>query len=164
MNEDRSAGGQQAALPPRTGRFGDDKDPNLGKDTQFRKGQSGNPAGRKKGVKLLSTVIQELMDDERFIERLSEKIKTRVVDAEDPDPEFQGTPMKAIISTAIVEAMDPTMPYKARAAARDYLGRFGYGTKIDLTSDGERISESPKVISIINARPGDAALPEAEAS
>lgn len=156
----KSPGGGQAAIPPRTGRFGDDKDPNLGKDYQFKPGQSGNPAGGKKGQKLLSTQIREMMDDPKFIDRLSEKIKDKM---ELPDEEFQGTPMKAIITVAMLEAMDPARQAGDRDKARDWLAKFGYGSKVDITSDGQRIAESPKVISVINPRQDDAPA-ETEAS
>jgi hypothetical protein len=155
MAEQAQAGGQQAGLVKRTGRFGDDKDPNMGADTQFRPGQSGNPKGRAKGP-TLSTQIQNMMNDEGFIDRLSEKLKEQAgIDASDPDPEFQSTPMKAIITAALIEAMNPNIHPDTRNKARTWVARFGYGTKIDITSAGERLSETPKIISIINARPSD---------
>lgn len=157
MEDAKESGGKQAGLIRRTGRFGDDKDPNLGKETQFKQGESGNPDGRPKGRKSLSTMIQDMLDDPKFIERLSEKVRSRVVDAEAPDPEFQGTPMKAIISTALIEAMNPNEQAKARAAAREWIAKYGYGTKVDVTSKGERISDQPKIISVIQPRGGDAA-------
>lgn len=144
-----SSGGNQADDQRRTGRFGDDKDPNLGRGTQFKPGQSGNPAGKPKGRRNLSTVIQEMLNDEKFIERLSDKLQDEVKKA---DPEFQGTPMKAIITTAMIEAFNPNNPHKARHAARDWLAKYGYGTKIDVTSDGERLEVAPLVISNIKPR------------
>ena len=47
--------------------------------------------------------------------------------------------MKAIIATAIIEAMNPSGQYKARAAAREWNGKFGYGTKVDVTSDDQAL-------------------------
>lgn len=152
MKDDDLSGQQQA----RNKRLPVHLDPSQGEQTQFKPGQSGNPKGRPKGRKSLSTMIQDMLDDEKFIDRLSEKIKQRVIDAEEPDPEFQGTPMKAIITTALVEAIDPTNQPKARASAREWLAKYGFGTKVDVTSDGKRISEAPKVISVIHARQGDA--------
>lgn len=105
-----------------------------------------------------------MMDDPKFIERLSQGIKERTGIDPSLDPEFQGTPMKAIITVALIEAMNPNIHPETRNKARTWIGKFGYGTKVDITSDGERITETPKIISIINARPDDAPPVEAEAS
>lgn len=155
MDTSGNAGGEQAVNLPakRTGRFGDDKDPNLGADTRFKPGQSGNPAGRQKG-KSLSSTIQDMLDDEKFIERLSEGVKDKVLQA---DPDFQGTPMRAMITAALIEAINLKNQPQARHAARDWLAKYGYGTKVDVTSKGERISDTPKIISVIQPRGGDAA-------
>lgn len=114
-----NTGGNQAGSFPvkRTGRFGDDKDPNLGEETRFKKGQSGNPKGRAKG-KALSKTIQDMLGDENFIERLADALPE---DMKKPDPEYQGTPMKAIIATALIEPINPASQPKARQAARDWL-------------------------------------------
>ena len=138
MALNNKAGTGQAPLLITAGRgqhgFGNGTDPNVGKKTQFKKGQSGNPAGMKKGTKHLSTTIREMLNDETFIERLAAKIqdKTKL-----PDPEFQGTPLKAIVSVAMIEAMDPTSQAQPRNAARDWLAKFGYGTKVDITTDDQ---------------------------
>ncbi|TFC29361.1 hypothetical protein E3O25_05475 [Cryobacterium sp. TMT1-3] len=69
-----------------------------------------------------------------------------------------------MITTAVIEAIDRTSDQKARANAREFLGKFGYGSKVDITSKGERITEVPKIISVINARPGDRAPTETQTS
>lgn len=112
-------------------------DPNMGKDTQFKPGQSGNPAGRPKGRKSLSTEIQRMMDDPKFIERLSQGIKEKTGIDPAIDPEFQGTPMKAIITVALIESMNPKSNPEVRAKSRDWLSRFGYGTKVEVEHSGE---------------------------
>lgn len=154
MNNANDTGTKQAHKLLGTGRpgFGNGTDPGVGKDTRFKSGQSGNPAGKPKGTKNLSTMIQEMLNDEGFINKLSAKIKD---EAKLPDPEFQGTPMKAIISTAMVEAMSTGGHPSARSAARDWIARYGYGTKVDVTSKGERLVQAPIVISQIAARPAD---------
>lgn len=139
-------------------------DPSQGEQFRFKKGQSGNPAGRPKGRKSLSTEIQKMMDDPKFIEKLSEGIKAKTGIDPAVDPQFQDTPMKAIITVALIESMNPNIHPDTRNKARTWVGKFGYGTKVDITSDGERIAETPKIISIINARPDDAPATEAEAS
>ncbi len=82
-----------------------------------------------------------MLDDEHVIEKLSEKIKDKT---KLPDPEFQGTPMRAMIATALIEAMDPSIKPAARSAARDFIGKFGCGTEVDVTSKGQRITDSPR--------------------
>lgn len=145
MPDTSNTGNKQAQRRLSSGGF----DPDIGKETRFKPGQSGNPNGRPKGRKNLSTVIQDMLNDERFIERLSEKLQGEVKKA---DPEFQGTPMKAIITTAMIEAFDPNRPPTSRHQARDWLAKYGYGTKIDITSADERIEIAPLVISKIKPR------------
>ncbi|GAA1099824.1 DUF5681 domain-containing protein [Tsukamurella spumae] len=160
MADTSASGEEQATKRLGSGEF----DPNIGAKTQFKAGQSGNPAGRPKGRKSLSSTIQDLLNDERFIERLSGKLQDEVKKA---DPEFQGTAMKAIVTTAMIEAFNPNNPHQARHAARDWLAKYGYGTKIDLVSDGERVEVAPLVISKIKPRGHDndgAAEAQAEAS
>lgn len=157
MADTSRTGNEQARKRLGTGGF----DPDIGAKTRFKPGQSGNPAGRPKGRRNLSTVIQEMLNDERFIDRLSDKLQDEVKKA---DPEFQGTPMKAIITTAMIEAFDPNRPPGPRHQARDWLAKYGYGTKIDVTSDGERVEVAPLVISKIKPRgPDNDGAPEAQA-
>lgn len=80
-------------------------------DTQFKPGESGNPAGKPKGTKHLSTHIQDLLDDEAFS---PEKVSGK---------EYSGTPMKAIIVTAITKAIDGDNRWA------DWLAKYGYGEK-----------------------------------
>lgn len=153
-----TAGGEQPGLIKRTGRFGDDKDPNMGAEFRWKPGQSGNPKGSKPG-KSLSATIQEMWDDPNFIERLA----NLAPEGAGPDPQFQSTAMKAAISVAMLHAMDPNQHPTTRKDARDWLAKFGYGSKVDITSKGERISEAPKIISIIRPRGGDDSAAPTEA-
>lgn len=99
----------------------------VGKATQFKKGQSGNPAGRPEGRLNLSTHIQNLLNAEDF--------ETWLPDPQQGWKEFKGVPMKAIISTAITRAIAGDMK------AMDWIAKYGYGTRIDLdvTSDDKPI-------------------------
>lgn len=92
--------------------------PDVGKATQFKPGQSGNPEGTKPGTKHLSTHIQNLLNDPEFEEW--------VPDAREGWKQYKGAPMAAIIKVQIVRAMagDPK--------AADWLAKYGYGTKIEL--------------------------------
>lgn len=92
---------------------------------KFKPGESGNPAGKPKGTKHLSTRIQEMLGDPKFTDKL------RKIDGfSDADG---ATPMEVIVGAAMVAAA------KGDGKARDWLGKFGYGHQIDITSNGETI-------------------------
>lgn len=136
MAEQKRTGRKQGADTKKTG-LPIHLDPSPGKDHQFKPGQSGNPNGRPKGRKSLSTMIQQMLNDETFIEKLNGEIKEKVKQA---DPEFQGTALKAMITTAMIEAIDPARKASERDAARNFLAKYGYGNKIELTGpDGESL-------------------------
>lgn len=95
-------------------------------DTQFKPGESGNPAGKPKGSLHLSTHIQNMLNDEEFTTWLS--------DARDGFKEYKGAPLKAIIKTAMIQAMSSS---KEGAAAREWLAKYGYGQKFELEHTGD---------------------------
>lgn len=117
-------GGKQAAKPKKM--LANGLDPSVGKATQFKPGQSGNPAGKPQGTKHLSTWIQEMMNDENFHALLP--------DPRDGWKEFNGRPVEAIIKTAMVRAL------AGEKESREWLAKYGYGTKIDVTSDGAPVA------------------------
>lgn len=90
----------------------------VGKATQFKPGQSGNPAGPKPGYKHLSTHIQEMLNDEEFT--------TYLADARDGWKEYKGAPVKAIVKTAMLKAI------QGDTKAADWLAKYGYGTKVEV--------------------------------
>lgn len=96
--------------------FGKDTDPNVGASTQFQQGQSGNPDGKPKGSIHLSTHIQNILNDNKFFENITD---------EDIKDKFKksGIPVKAIIQAMLMKAID------GDSKAFDVLARYGYGTK-----------------------------------
>ena len=86
-------------------------------ESQWRAGESGNPAGKPKGTKHLSTWIRELMEDENFGKQLKSRDR------------FKGAPVQAIVSMLILKAVDGDLK------AFDLLGKYGWGTRVDVTSD-----------------------------
>lgn len=93
------------------------------KDTQFKPGQSGNPAGKPLGTKHLSTWIQDLLTDEEFtVENAGFTGKT-----------YKGAPIKAIIMVAINNSLQGDNKWA------DWLGKYGYGQKyeVDQNISGE---------------------------
>lgn len=103
--------------------FGKDTDPNVGADTQFQPGQSGNLAGKPKGAKHLSTHIQDMLNDEAFEVYLQHPTKGY-------EP-FKGAPIKAIVKTALTKAA------AGDDKAREWLAKYGYGQKFELEHSGE---------------------------
>lgn len=93
------------------------------KDTQFKPGQSGNPAGKPKGAIHLSTHIQNMLNDEEFSMWLSDPREGFV--------EYKGAPMKAIIKTALIKAA------AGDKDAREWLAKYGYGQKLEVEHSGE---------------------------
>ncbi len=85
-------------------------------------GTSGNPAGKPKGAKHLSTWIQEALEDEKFTYKLSNgKTKT-------------GAPIKAIVQALVIKAID------GDSKTFDLLGKYGYGSKHDITSNNQSLA------------------------
>ena len=96
-------------------------DPSIGKPTQWKPGESGNPAGKPKGAMSLSKRIQQMMDDEDFT--------TYLPDTRDGWKEFKGAPAIAIINTALIKAV------QGDEKSREWLAKYGYGNKIELTGE-----------------------------
>lgn len=85
---------------------------------QFKPGQSGNPKGKPKGTKHISTWIQEMLNDEEF--------ETVLIDAKKGAVEYKGAPLKAIIRTAMHKSIhDP----KTGQQWAEWLAKHGYGNR-----------------------------------
>lgn len=95
----------------------------VSKATQFKPGQSGNPAGPKPGYKHINTHIQELLNDEDF--------QAWVPDLREGIKEFKGAPIKAIIKAQMIKALS------GDAKAFDSLAKYGWAQKneTDITGD-----------------------------
>lgn len=100
--------------------IGKDQPADIGKGTQFKPGESGNPAGKPKGSKHLSTHIQEMLNDPDF----ELKLKDGTV--------LKGAPLAAIIKTAVAKAVSGDM------RAFDMLAKHGYGERLKLEIDDPR--------------------------
>lgn len=96
-------------------------DPDVGKETRWQPGQSGNPAGKPKGTISLATRIQRMLNDEDF--------ETYLPDSRDGWKEFKGAPAEAIVRTAMLKAI------QGDEKSREWLAKYGYGTKIELTGE-----------------------------
>lgn len=87
----------------------------------WKPGQSGNPNGKPKGTKHLSTRIQNILQDESFEQKLSDGTV------------LKGAPVEAILRVLIVRAAEGDL------RAFDLLGKYGYGNKLDVTSEGKQL-------------------------
>lgn len=86
-----------------------------------KKGEVRNPNGKPKGTKHISTWIQEMLNDPDF----ELKLKDGTI--------LKGAPLAAIIKTAVAKAVSGDM------RAFDILGKYGFGTKLDLTTNGKEL-------------------------
>lgn len=83
----------------------------------WQPGQSGNPKGRAKGSRNLSSQIREMLENEEFIICSSNTVLLR------------SSPIKVIVSVLIEKAITGDLK------AFDLLAKYGYGNKIDITLD-----------------------------
>ena len=101
----------------------------------------GSKGGKAKaGSKHISTHIQEMLNDPNF----ELKLKDGTI--------LKGRPIDAIIKTAIAKGVSGDM------RAFDMLGKYGYGTKMDVTSGGEKIQGA--TIEFIDSPETDDSSPE----
>lgn len=87
----------------------------------WKPGQSGNPKGKPKGSKHLSTRIQDMLEDEAFKQKLSNGTL------------LEGAPVEVLIRALITKAAEGDLK------AFDLLGKYGYGNKVDITTDYEKL-------------------------
>jgi len=77
--------------------------------------------GKPKGTKHISTWLQEMLNDPDF----ELKLKDGTI--------LKGAPLAAIIKTAVAKAVSGDM------RAFDILGKYGFGTKLDVTTNGKEL-------------------------
>lgn len=95
----------------------------------FPPGVSGNPKGRPKGARSLSTIIRNLTENPPDWKLLPLKGKDEMAQRYKNKSAWE-----AIIFVAIGQAM------AGDQQARDFLAKRGYGDKLDITSDDKPIS------------------------
>ncbi len=89
--------------------------------TPWQPGESGNPDGRPKGSKNLSSYIREMLTDESF--------EGIIFDINRGPYSFKGVPIKAIVSVAITKAIN------GDHRSMEWLAKYGYGHKLDIETD-----------------------------
>ena len=141
------AGSAQAGPKPKK-LLNNGLDPSIGKDTQWKPGESGNPAGMKPGTKHINTWMQEIVTDPEF--------EARIIDPKLGYIEYKGAPLIAIIkSLAHISLTHPD--HDVRLKAMDKIFKYGWPTKNEVSGpDGERLQVVPLVVSDIAPRDHDA--------
>lgn len=115
--------------------------------TQFKPGESGNPSGVPKGTKQISTWINQLLNDEKFVTTIRDGLEIK---------EYKGAPIQAIVQAHIRLALNGDV----RAA--DMLFKHGGVQKVQLGNDpdnpltlGKQLSEEElrdRLSEIVSAR------------
>lgn len=95
-------------------------------ETRWKPGQSGNPDGKPKGSKHLSTLIREIGENVDWS-------KTTLKNKDQLKEKYGNNGWKAIVYVAITKAMagDPQ--------AMKWLAENGFGKHLDITSGGEKL-------------------------
>lgn len=119
----------------------------------FEKGDARiNRKGRPKGAVNWSTVVRELLADEELLDKIA-KNKPAYFDLL---PSKNGA--NAIAAAMMIQAM------KGDKSSAEWLRKTGWGDKMDITSDGERLTAAPVIISEIKSRNDTTASTETEAT
>lgn len=97
-------------------------------ETQFKKGESGNPAGKPIGSVHINTIVQELMLDPKF--------DALIRDPKEGWKKLEGIPAKAIVKAQMLKALE------GDTKAYDSLVKSGWAAKseVDVTSLGEAVA------------------------
>lgn len=104
------------------------------------KGVSGNSKGRPKGIRNMATLVQQILADEALMEKLSKNKPSY----------WDSLPGKNAANAIIVAQAIKALEGDTKAAA--WVIKTGYGDKVDITSDGERLEMAPVIVSNIVPR------------
>ena len=91
----------------------------------FPPGVSGNPAGRPKGSKNFTTVIQKLLNDKAFVDKVISKKPSWWKDL----PKNSRNGLNAVTTAMMIKAMG------GDSGAANWLARHGYGDKLMVGND-----------------------------
>lgn len=106
----------------------------------FQPGQSGNPAGKPKGLKNWSTVVQELLDDEELLERLLTEDKPKWLDGMKSKRAAE-----AIVAAMVIRSVG------GDHKAAEWLRKTGYGDRLVLEDPDGLFKQSKLTVEIVDA-------------
>lgn len=114
------------------------------------KGTSGNPNGRPKGVKNLSTLIQQLLADEKLMDTVVKNKKK---------PEYwDSLPNKNMASAVIMAIAIKALQGDTQAAA--WIAKYGYGDKLVHEFEDGLFQATKLEIEIVKSKAQDERDPE----
>lgn len=109
----------------------------------FKKGQSGNPKGRPKGIKNWSTVVQHILADEKLLDKV---VKSK--------PSYwDELPTKNGANAIVVAMMINAMAGDEKAA--NWLRRAGFGDKLTVESDEGLFHATKLEVEIVKSKDSD---------
>lgn len=116
-----------------------------GKDNlkPFPKGVSGNPKGRPKGIKNWSTVIQQLLADEKLLDKVVKQKPSY----------WEELPNKNAANAIVVAMMINAMAGDHKSAT--WLRRAGFGDKLMLESEDGLFQATELKVQIVKSRDTD---------
>lgn len=109
----------------------------------FKKGQSGNPAGRPKGVKNWSTVIKQLLADEELLDRVMKKKPSY----------WEGVPQKNAANMIAIAMMIKAMEGDHRAAT--WINKSAFGDKLTVDAEDGLFQTSKIEVEIVKSKNSD---------
>lgn len=119
--------------------------PSVGANTQFQPGQSGNPAGKPKGRRSLSTIIRDMLEEEMNWDLLPNDFKS-----EEFRQKYGGrSAWEALVYTAYARSM------AGDVKAMQWLSRSGYGDRMTIENEQGFFSTNKLEIEIVESKATD---------
>lgn len=121
---------------------------NEGNLKPFKPGQSGNPKGRPKGIKNWSTIVQQLLADEKLLEKHLTKKPSYWEDLPNKNA------ANAIVMAMIIQAMS------GKKDAADWLRKLGFGEKFTHEFEDGLFQATKIEVEIVKSKSEDVGNPE----